>query len=86
MKADVEEVRQEVRKRFHLLWRNQRLTSAKKKKGRNGMSVERGGSGRNEFKGVAHRGRGRETLGHQIRVPVFWGELGRLPVRGRVQY
>ena len=50
------------------------------------MSVERGGSGRNEFKGVAHRGRGRETLGHQIRVPVFWGELGRLPVRGRVQY
>ena len=32
MKADVEEVRQEVRKRFHLLWRNQRLTSAKKKR------------------------------------------------------
>jgi hypothetical protein len=40
MRADVEEVRQEVRKRFHLLWRNQRLTSAKKE--RNGMSVERG--------------------------------------------
>jgi len=50
------------------------------RKRRNGMSVERGGSGRNEFKGVG------ETLGHQIRVPLFWGELERLPVRGRVQY